>query len=157
MAVRREIRLGDRSVTVEVLGDGRLDVDGVGYSASPAGPCLWRIAGPASSARVWVAGPPEAPWAFFDGRAYQLEVEAAGRVRSARTDAHGALSAPMPATVRAVLVSPGDRVSRGDVLIVLEAMKMELPVRAPAGGTVTEVRCAPGELVQPGTALVEIA
>jgi biotin carboxyl carrier protein len=39
------------------------------------------------------------------------------------------LSSPMPATVAAVQVSPGDRVAAGDLLIMLEAMKMELPIR----------------------------
>jgi biotin carboxyl carrier protein len=47
-------------------------------------------------------------------------------------------------------------VRRGDVLMVLEAMKMELPVRAPADGTVARVNCREGELVQPGEALAEL-
>jgi biotin carboxyl carrier protein len=39
---------------------------------------------------------------------------------------------------------------------VLEAMKMELPVRAPRAGRISAIRCKPGELVQPGIALVEL-
>ena len=62
----------------------------------------------------------------------------------------------MPATVRAVLVSVGDQVTEGQTLVVLEAMKMELPLRAPKTGRVAQVRCAPGELVQPGAPLVEM-
>jgi biotin carboxyl carrier protein len=42
------------------------------------------------------------------------------------------------------------------VLVVLEAMKMELPLKAPRDGSVKSVRCAPGELVQPGAPLIEI-
>jgi biotin carboxyl carrier protein len=42
-------------------------------------------------------------------------------------------------------------------VLVLEAMKMELPIRAPADGRVVSVSCTPGELVQPGVPLVEIA
>ena len=62
----------------------------------------------------------------------------------------------MPATVVRVDAAPGDTVHRGDTLIVLEAMKMELPVRAPADGTVKAVHCKPGDLVQPGVPLIEI-
>ena len=63
----------------------------------------------------------------------------------------------MPATVaqsRSRLAMP---VARGDTLVVLEAMKMELPVRAHADGTVTAVHCREGELVQPGRPLVELS
>jgi biotin carboxyl carrier protein len=62
----------------------------------------------------------------------------------------------MPATVVRVQIAPGDAVKRGDVLIILEAMKMELPIRAPADGTVTRVLCSAGELVQPGVGLLEM-
>jgi biotin carboxyl carrier protein len=62
----------------------------------------------------------------------------------------------MPATVRRIEVKPGQAVRRGDVLIVLEAMKMELPVRAPADGTIARVNCREGELVQPGQELAEL-
>jgi biotin carboxyl carrier protein len=62
----------------------------------------------------------------------------------------------MPATVRQIRVTPGDQVARGDTLIVLEAMKMELPVRANEHGTVAAVHCREGELVQPGRPLVDI-
>jgi biotin carboxyl carrier protein len=67
-----------------------------------------------------------------------------------------ALAPPMPATVASVLVAPGQPVARGDVLIMLEAMKMELPITAPRDGRVRSVACRPGELVQPGIALVEL-
>ena len=62
----------------------------------------------------------------------------------------------MPATVRRIEVKPGQAVRRGDVLIVLEAMKMELPVRATADGTVARLNCREGELVQPGQELAEL-
>ena len=47
-------------------------------------------------------------------------------------------------------------VSEGDTLIVLEAMKMELPIKAPRGGVVKAVHCAKGDLVQPGVNLLEL-
>jgi biotin carboxyl carrier protein len=62
----------------------------------------------------------------------------------------------MPATVLRILARPGAAVRKGDTLIVLEAMKMELPLRAPQDGTVHAVRCQEGELVQPGRVLVDL-
>jgi biotin carboxyl carrier protein len=86
---------------------------------------------------------------------YEIEVQAEGQKRRTGVS-HGSLSAPMPAAVVRVDARPGDVVRRGDILVILEAMKMELPVRAPADGTVTAVHCKPGDLVLPGVALIEI-
>ena len=72
------------------------------------------------------------------------------------SDAVYVLGPPMPATVVRIAVKPGDAVRAGDVLIALEAMKMELPIRAPRDGIVAAVHCQEGELVQPGVSLVEI-
>ena len=55
--------------------------------------------------------------------------------------------------VRRLLVKAGDRVQQGQVLAVMEAMKMELAITAPSGGELIEMRCAPGALVQPGQVL----
>ena len=93
-------------------------------------------------------------WVFHDGVTYEI---AEPRPTRARATASGeSLTAPMPATVVQVKVEAGDTVRRGDTLIVLEAMKMELPVRAPADGTVARVNCREGELVQPGQELAEL-
>ena len=70
--------------------------------------------------------------------------------------ASAGLSAPMPATVLSIVAREGSQVAAGDVVLVLEAMKMELPIRAPHAGTVKAVRCSEGELVQPGVPLAEI-
>jgi biotin carboxyl carrier protein len=66
------------------------------------------------------------------------------------------MMAPMPATVASIAVAAGDVVATGDVLLVLEAMKMELPVRASRAGTVRALHCRQGEMVQPGVALIDI-
>jgi 3-methylcrotonyl-CoA carboxylase alpha subunit len=93
-------------------------------------------------------------WVFLAGEVYEFEVERPGRRRT--TAHHASLSSPMPATVRRILVAPGATVSKGDTLLVLEAMKMELPVRAPVDGIVTSVACSEGDLVQAGVILVEL-
>ena len=102
------------------------------------------------------------PWQSLEGwrvgaGTYRPQ-SATGPRRAARTrSAHpGSLMAPMPATVVRIQTSVGKQVARGDTVLILEAMKMELPVRAPADGTVTAVNCAEGDLVQPEVPLIEI-
>jgi len=68
--------------------------------------------------------------------------------------AAGSLVAPMPGTVVRVEAAAGDAVAGGQVLVVLEAMKMEHSVRSPHGGTVAEVRVSTGQAVDSGTVLV---
>jgi acetyl-CoA carboxylase biotin carboxyl carrier protein len=58
--------------------------------------------------------------------------------------------AEMVANVWKVLASPGDAVSAGEALMILESMKMEIPVESPMDGVVTEVRVQEGGVVQEG-------
>ena len=66
------------------------------------------------------------------------------------------LSASIPAVVSEILVRVGDRVTSGDKLILLESMKMILPIVAPCNGRIAAIHCRPGEAVQTGVQLVEI-
>ncbi|MGD2078382.1 MAG: hypothetical protein PVH18_08365 [Chloroflexota bacterium] len=66
------------------------------------------------------------------------------------------LSASIPAVVSEVLVQIGDRVKSGDRLILLESMKMILPITAPCDGVIAAINCEPGQAVQTGVQLVEI-
>ncbi|MCB8918653.1 MAG: biotin attachment protein [Ardenticatenaceae bacterium] len=68
----------------------------------------------------------------------------------------GSLSAAIPAVVSEILVQPGDLVAAGDKLILLESMKMILPIQAPTPGRVAAIHCQPGEAVQPGIPLVDL-
>ena len=116
----------------------------------------YRVADGARQTIAYAAGPPESRWVFLDGRVYVIDTTR-GNGRAARGhDDDMALAAPMPATVVMINVTPGQEVSRGDVLIMLEAMKMELPIRAPRDARVTRIACDRGERVQPGTPLVEL-
>ena len=72
------------------------------------------------------------------------------------TGAGDAVNAPMPGTILKVNVSQGQAVKEGDVLCVLEAMKMENEIMAPKAGTVTQVVVAKGSSVNTGDALVVI-
>jgi acetyl-CoA carboxylase biotin carboxyl carrier protein len=64
--------------------------------------------------------------------------------------------AEMVANVWKVVVAPGDAVQAGDPLVILESMKMEIPVEAPQGGTVRDVRVAEGGVVQEGDVIAII-
>ena len=68
-----------------------------------------------------------------------------------------AVSAPMPGTILKVNVSNGQAVKKGDVLFILEAMKMENEIMAPCDGTVAGVSVAQGASVETGTALCTLA
>jgi biotin carboxyl carrier protein len=94
-------------------------------------------------------------WVFHDGEVHDIAGEE-GVDRRRGAHAQGSLTAPMPGTVIAINVAAGDAVKRGDILILLEAMKMELPVRAPGDGRVRAVHCRPGDLVQPETSLIDL-
>jgi len=94
-------------------------------------------------------------WVFHDGLVHEIIAEG-GNARRRGAHAQGSLTAPMPATVIAIKVAAGDAVTRGDILVVLEAMKMELPVRAPGDGRVKAIHCRPGDLVQPETSLIDL-
>jgi 3-methylcrotonyl-CoA carboxylase alpha subunit len=73
---------------------------------------------------------------------------------AARHTAAGSLEAPMPGVVLDVRAAPGAAVAEGDVLVVLESMKMELAVQAPGDGVVADVLVTAGERVARGQSLV---
>jgi biotin carboxyl carrier protein len=108
---------------------------------------------------VYVAGPLDNRWAFWQGRVYRADLTAtAATPRPAGRGVHQALAlaSPMPAVVIQVLVRPGETVRKGDTVVLLEAMKMELPIRAPADGTVAAVHCHERETVPAEHVLVEL-
>ena len=88
------------------------------------------------------------------GLSYRIEVE--GASYQIDRDDGGMVHAPAPAVVVSIAVQPGDRVSVGDRLVVLEAMKMELQVVAPFSGKVRQVMTIPNVQVDTGTPLVQI-
>ena len=153
---RWTVRAGGVSAEVTVRGNGAT-VDGAEVELTDLGNGEWVVRAGGATTRVFVAGPPQAPWVWHDGRGYRLEVADPRARGPRRRETAGDLTAPMPATVRAIHVAAGDTVTRGQTLIVLEAMKMELPLRAPQDGVVGEIACRLGELVQPGVALVTLS
>ena len=68
----------------------------------------------------------------------------------------GEVLSEMVANVWKVVASPGDAVTEGDPLVILESMKMEIPVPSPSGGVVREVRVQEGGVVQEGDVIAVI-
>ena len=93
---------------------------------------------------------------FIDGEHVELV-----RVRHSSSDAalqdERHYNAPMNGRIVSVSVKPGDRVSSGDTLLVMEAMKMEHRIRAHRDGAVATIDVAVGDLVNEGRTLVELA
>jgi 3-methylcrotonyl-CoA carboxylase alpha subunit len=94
---------------------------------------------------------------FLGGESWQL-VEIDPLAPAAGEDpTTGRLTAPMPGRVTQLMVEPGSHVRRGEALMVIEAMKMEHTITAPADGVVEAVRFAVGELVEEGAELIALA
>jgi acetyl-CoA carboxylase biotin carboxyl carrier protein len=64
--------------------------------------------------------------------------------------------AEMVANVMKVVVSPGDKLAAGDTVVLLESMKMEIPVLTESPGTVAAIKVAEGDVVQEGDVLVTV-
>ncbi len=97
----------------------------------------------------------DAVWLVDDGAPYRFSPARDLATRHAGTA--GSLDAPMPGVVLDVRTEAGARVAEGDVLVVLESMKMELAVQAPADGIVQDVLVTTGDRVAQGAPLVALA
>jgi 3-methylcrotonyl-CoA carboxylase alpha subunit/acetyl-CoA/propionyl-CoA carboxylase biotin carboxyl carrier protein len=166
--VRAELRDGDGSHTMRVdVSGGTVSEVTSSEETGSGGERCWRV-------RPFAAGGGTGPGRYqleIDGLAYGFQVEIGAREvtvgyqgqayvftrpgasgpgggRTAESD--GLVTAPMPGTVLAVRVSEGQDVTAGEILGVLEAMKMEVSLTAPHDGTVTEVGAKAGDRVALG-------
>ncbi|MDN5869650.1 MAG: acetyl/propionyl/methylcrotonyl-CoA carboxylase subunit alpha [Nitrococcus sp.] len=94
---------------------------------------------------------------LWQGLSYHLHLHDPLTVGMEDEICEGSLKAPMPGTVAQVLVAPGDEVSAGQPVMVLEAMKMEYIIKATAGGVVEAIHYQAGEQVSEGTELLAIS
>jgi|SRR5579859_798418 len=108
--------------------------------------------------RAYIASDGQQRWVAFDANVLSITKVESGEKRAIRqrpgTDS---LNATMPGQVVKLLASEGEIVKRGQALIVLEAMKMELRLTAPHDGKVTRVLVRQGEIVERGQRLLEVA
>ena len=134
--------IGDKTVEVEVLGtqDGKLDllIDGERVTA-------------------YVSSDNAKRWVTFNGRTTLLTKQSGSRKGAGgHQHAAGELTAPMPGQVRAVNISEGDAVTKGQTLMILEAMKMEIRIQSPNDGTVKKLFVTQGDTVEREQMLAEI-
>ena len=94
---------------------------------------------------------------FLDGESWRLVEIDPLAPRAGEDPSAGRLTAPMPGRVTQLMVEPGSHVRRGEPLMIIEAMKMEHTVAAPADGVVEKVRFAVGDLVDEGAELIALA
>ena len=102
-----------------------------------------------------------------NGRSYDVQVEAGGAVAdikpapvsetSATPAEDHAVPAPLAGNIYKLSISPGQVVEAGEVIMILEAMKMETEVRAPVGGQVSQICVKEGDAVQVGETLVMLS
>ena len=155
--------MSDKVVTIgsEQL-ELRVERDGTRFRAGSAELDLVRAAGNEAEIRVgdrtfmvpYVIDGTKVSF-FFDGDTWLADVAEKGARTRARHRDHS-MAAPMPGLVLKIAVAPGDVVTKGAPLVVLEAMKMEHQIIAPYDGTVRAVNCREGEMVQPGLDLIEM-
>jgi biotin carboxyl carrier protein len=110
------------------------------------------------TANLFVARASEGTWIWLDGRAKLVQDASAASRRKARGpgETPGEVTPPTPASVVRILVDVGREVSKGEALVVVSAMKMEMTLVAPYSGTVRAVNTEVGAQVSPGEILVEI-
>jgi acetyl/propionyl-CoA carboxylase alpha subunit len=134
------LTLGERTYQAEIVRSqaGRLDL---------------RIDGHPTSARVSLDG--KRVWVTLAGRTYLL-TQSSGAARGTGQNAPGELIAPMPGQVQSVNVAEGEIVKKGQTLLVLVAMKMEIRIQSPLDGVVKRVFVKTGETLEKDKILVEV-
>ena len=95
-------------------------------------------------------------WVSIGGQTWMLEKSSGAARGSAGGASSGRLLAPMPGQIRAVNVSEGEMVTKGQTLIVLEAMKMEIRIQAPMEGVVARLAVEVGQTVEREEMLAEV-
>ena len=129
-------------------------------------------AAPTESKPSVANGGPETYTVKLNGKAYVVEVSEGGELgevqeqtasattaaapQEASTPSGESIDAPLAGNIFKVNVRPGDQVADGDVVIILEAMKMETEVRASSAGTVSKVNVSEGDSVAVGDTLIEL-
>lgn len=133
--------LGDRSADVEIIraknGQLELLIEGERVTA-------------------FVSSDGAKRWVTVNGRTIVLTKSSGTKRSGGKRDHTGELTAPMPGQVRSVNVGEGDIVTKGQTLLVLEAMKMEIRIQSPMDGMVKSVAVKQGQTVEREQILVEI-
>ena len=131
-----------------------LDLGGRRFEADVVRDGFWfTVRSGGETTRCAVARGRRGVWVSCEGRTHLLEYERPEAAAKGRSSADE-LRAPMTGRVVQVAAENGAQVREGDLLVTIEAMKMEFRLVAPEDGVVAEVRCGPGERVELGDLLV---
>ena len=160
--------INDKTYVIEINDDKHVFVDGVAYAVdfeSVAGQPVYSLLLDGRSYEAYVYEDDEASaWqVLLSGDLYTVQVEderekrlraQAGGVAVSSGEFH--LKAPMPGLIVAVPVSEGQAVKKGDILVVLESMKMQNELKCPIEGLVSRVRAKAGESVEHHQVLLSV-
>ena len=161
-------RLGEKTYTVEIEEIGkslyRVAVDGSEFvvDGKKTGLTNYSLIVDNRSFEVDVDIMEDEYRVLVDGRSYHINLLDERRMRvgglqsGIQLQGRQNVSVPMPGKVIAVLVSEGDKVERGQGLVIVEAMKMENEVRCPIDGEVKEVRVKTGDALEAGAVLAGV-
>jgi len=153
-----QVRVTDgRREWVATVDGSVVTIEGVegGFTLTARPDGRWAVEHAGHSDTAITAKAPEGVWIGIGGSGALWQARSASsRARHAAVDTE--VRAPMSATVVRVLVTAGQQVAEGDILVVVEAMKMEMPLRATHAATVRAVHCREGELVQAAAILIEL-
>jgi biotin carboxyl carrier protein len=158
--------INEREYNVEILDEGRVSVDGVTYNVDLTSVSDQPVYSLILNGRSYEAlvSPSEEFWqVLMQGKLYtvQVEDERERRLRAAGGAQLGEqkefyLKAPMPGLVVAIPVVTGQEVEQGDVLIILESMKMQNELKSPRAGRVTRIRVEEGDTVDQKETLLSV-
>ena len=161
-------KLGERSYTVEIEEIGkslyRVAVDGSEFlvDGKKTGVANYSLIVDNRSFEVDVDTSEDEYRVLVDGRSYHIhlvderQMRLGGLQSGIELEGRQEVSVPMPGKIIAVLVAEGDRVERGQGLVIVEAMKMENEVRCPVNGEVKEVKVKAGDALEAGAVLVVV-
>src|ERR1041385_1125077 len=146
----------------------RIERDGEGYIVT-VGEKTYRVAVQRSTPdtlafsmdgqhyRATVAADTQQRYVAFDANVFTFTKADSAQPRRTSAAEDGNLTATMPGQVVKILVAEGDSVKRGQALVVIEAMKMEMRIAAPADGQVAKLLVSVGQIVERGQRLLELS
>jgi acetyl/propionyl-CoA carboxylase alpha subunit len=156
----------DKQFLVEIIDEKHVSVDGKIYNVdfeSVSGQPVFSLIVDGKSHEAYVQEGDEIWQVLMRGRLYPVKVEderekrlraAAGADVAETGEFH--LRAPMPGLVIAIPVTDGQEVKKGQVLLILESMKMQNELKSPRDGKISRIRVKPGESVEQKQALLSV-
>ncbi len=161
--MRYQFQSGERVYEINLEGQGenlQATVEGQSHAVevldTQPGQISLRVDGKPVIA-YWALDASGVKWISLNGCTYRLQKPVPKRSRTtAEADGSESARAPMPAQVRAVQVAEGDTVQKGQTLLLLEAMKMEIRIKAPTAGRISRLMVTAGQQVEKDQPLVEI-